>query len=514
MIQILDAPRWLVDASLMSWSDFGGSGYVEGFRFFNIGNEFKLPEGLVTPKLEINNAPGLLRLPRRLWAHQIRLIDCPSLKLLPEVSAYPESLHIIRCPRVSRIPEIMIPIYSLVLEDCDALRQLPRRSRSCWEGYRLRLKGREWYRIRLKYMPKLEGFAGQVSIMHLWVWSCPSIERLDQVKVMSSLDLHGCSALETLPTCSDKIGRIAVSDCPRLMVPELPVLKDSFLFDPLAGPSQLPALDPIPRVQEVVAPYLLEEITQSPGKAWPWPPGPPEAPSMDPKIQRTLQLLGMHSYEQLCALAALGNNLRAVVRERLRNARDPGRAMEEAISWLQAAAEKGDQILPGLILLEAEALGLGGLSPALNLCLSDLKAIGQGIHSTWPKAFDRLVSPAAFLDAVKVMDGPLVLHRPVLDFSELRDVREIHGPLWSDHRIRFRDCPKLEVLPDLIVVQDNLDIRDCESLMQFPKRLQVKGNLTVRNLPRIRAQTCVVQVGGDIRVEDAPGLSIIRVDSL
>ena len=150
----------------------------------------------------------------------------------------------------------------------------------------------------------------------------------------------------------------------------------------------------------------------------------------------------------------------------------------------------------------------------MNLCLGDLMAIGQGIHATWPKAFDRLVSPAAFLDAVAVMDGPLVIHRPMLDFSELRDVREIHGPLWSDHRIKFRDCPKLEVLPALMVVQDDLDIRDCESLWQFPKRLRVKGNLTVRNLPRLRAQTCVVQVGGKIRVEGAPGLRLIKVDSL
>jgi len=514
MIQILDAPRWLVDASQMSWTDAGGSGYVEGFRFFNVGEGFELPEGLVTPKLEIRNAPDLRRLPRRLWAQQIRLIDCPSLEALPERSAYPESLHIKRCPKIGRIPDVMIPHYSLVLEDCEALRQVRLSPRVSWDGGKISVKGGECYRVRLKSMRHLKEFSGPVSVMHLWIWNCPSIGRMKQVTVMSSLDIHGCGALETLPTCNRRIGRISVSDCPSLTDFEPPPLKDSIHYDPMDGPSQLPALAPIPRIQEILASPLLEIPVHPVDDAWPWPPVPAETPSVDPRTQLTMQLLGMHLYDQLYALVALGQEMRALVHEQLRAVGNPGRAVELAISLMVLAAERGDQLLPGLLLLEAEALGLGGLSPALNLCLADLKAIGQGIHSTWPKAFDRLVSPAAFLDAVEVMEGPLVLHRPVLDFSELRNVRKIHGPLWSDHRIKFRDCPKLEVLPALMVVQDNLDIRDCESLRQFPKRLQVKGNLKVRNLPRLRAQTCVVQIGGDIWVEDVPGLSLIRVDSL
>lgn len=64
--------------------------------------------------------------------------------------------------------------------------------------------------------------------------------------------------------------------------------------------------------------------------------------------------------------------------------------------------------------------------------------------------------------------------------------------------------PRLQALPDGLVVGNDLEIRNCPRFERLPERLEVPGDLTLHDLPTLEGLPADLKVGGTIRIRGCP----------
>ena len=252
--------------------------------------------------------------------------------------------------------------------------------------------------------------------------------------------------------------------------------------------------------------------------AWPWPPQGIQRSELDVDIERTGRALGMAPQDRLKLYVPAGATAASVVQGLMRQAADPVEAIGMGARLLSALLSCGDLRGALEVCLSAEQLGLGALSLGLSAQIEQHRS-GLGLNAVlgpfWGARVRNAKAPGIlrrleWYDSESV-PGPLVLTRGTY-LSQNTCLRWIDGPVWSGQPLWISDCPRLERLPDLIVVKGGLTIESCPRLTTFPRRLEVAGDLTLRNLPGLWAQRCRIQVSGEVRVEGCPGLRLDRMD--
>lgn len=502
MAMALDVPRWVIDANLAVGRDH----WDRGFRFSDLPTRRRLPEGLVARWLKVLRAPGLLRLPKNLWAERITLQDCPSLRLLRVGHAVPTFLTLIRCRRIESLSRAFSGLSWLTIQDCHSFQSLPRLRRARFGSCNLRLKN----------LPTLVEVSDRSVVSGLLAWHCPTLVHLRQVTLIGPgvLTIYGCLKLETLPKCGS-LSQLEVMDCPSLGEQMLPKASESHFYRPLGmAQGRWPAftLPPCAMPQDPEPVPLMKGICAR-LEAWPWPPDPPEPSCLEPAMVRTMGVLHLQPYDQIQVLTDATTHQQSLVRAFLRLEADPGRAVDLAASLLGTAADLGDRVMAAQVLAEMESMGLGALSPLWHLDPDRMARLGPGLLPRWPNGIGHVGDMRSFIDERGVVASPIVSCVGNYGFMELLNLREVRNPIWSRHAFCIRDCPSLEVLPDLLVVQDELVISDCPSLRSFPQRLEVRGDLAIHNLPRLQAQVCRIRVGGEVHLEGVPGLKLIPLDT-
>jgi len=490
MAMALDVPRWVIDANLSVGLDH----WDRGFRFSDLSTRRRLPEGLVARWLKVLRAPGLVRLPKNLWAERITLQDCPSLRVLRVGPAMPTFLTLIRCRRIESLSRAFSGLSWLTIQDCHSFHSLPglRRARfgSC--------------NLRLRDLPALVEVSDRSVVSGLLAWHCPALVHLRQVTLIGPgvLTLYGCLKLEVL-------------DCPALGEQVLPKASEGHFYRPLGmAQGRWPALTlhSCATLQEPESVPLVKGIGAH-VEAWPWPPDPQEPFCLKPAVVRTMGVLHLQTYDQIQVLTDATTHQQSLVRAFLRLETDPGRAVDLAARLLGTAADLGNRVMAAQVLAEMESMGLGALSPLWHLEPDRMASLGPGLLPRWPNGIGHVGDMRSFIDVQGVVKAPIVSCVGNYGFMELLNLRELRYPIWSRHAFCIRDCPRLEVLPDLLVVQDDLIISDCPSLRSFPRRLEVRGDLAIHNLPRLQAQVCRIRVGGEVHLEGVPGLKLIPLDT-
>jgi hypothetical protein len=495
LIKELRVPAWGVEASHRLDPSTGEM----GFAFQVVPRGRRLPEGLVSPYFAVTDSPDLRVFPRRLWSPWLSFQNVPRPKVLPSKVTGLACLTLIRCSGLKGTPRGMVLPELLEVRACAGIRSL--------RFLRRRDRAHVW--VNLAHLPGLQRFAPGSRLDELRIWKCPALERLDGVTVTGGVIIHACAALRTLPR-AETLNHLEVTDCPSLGWSRLPKVDPIARFDPWDGPSQWDSPERIPRSQSVVEPSLFPEGGWEP--VWPWPPPAVGSPAVDKGMNRVLVALGIPPLAQVRMHAHRCGNLQTVLEDLLADQPDPGSAVRLAMAWLREAAEARDAAMAKAILLEAEAMGIGALSVAMELPNEAMGALGLGLPDTWIRSFRSSDDQPRASDLKELVPGPMVLLHVWPPWVEQADLREVEGPLWVGEPLTIRDCPCLETLPASMAVHGDLTIEDCPALQRFPRHLEVHGNLMVRDLPRLGRTVCRARVSGRIEVSGAPRLSLMTLE--
>ena len=398
----------------------------------------------------------------------------------------------------------MVGSGSVRLTDCPRMKVLPK-------GY--------WINsMTLKDLPGIQALPFNLSdVGQLSIWRLPRLRDLSRLTVSRRLELQDCLALQLLPQVSKDICG-SVRGCPALLDQVLPPDAKNLQVAPTQEPAPVAGARPIPRSQEA-EPVPLAGFSEAEGLiAWPWPPQGLQRSELDVDIERTGRALGMAPLDRLKLHVAAGATAASVVRGLMRQAAGPAEAVHLGAQLLSALLSCGDLRGAIEVCLGAEQLGLGALSLGMSAQTEQHRS-SLGLNAVlgpfWGARARKARAPGIlrrleWYDSESV-PGPLVLtHGAYL--SQNAGLRWIDGPVWSAQALWISDCPRLERLPDLIVVKGGLTIESCPRLTTFPRRLEVAGDLTLRNLPGLWAHQCRIQVGGQVRVEGCPGLRLDRMD--
>ena len=477
---------------------------ADGLVFLKVQGQLQLPEGLVVRAFSLIGCHDVVRLPRRLWSGSVEAADCARLHRLSLGGGRVWHLEADQCPRLRGAALHMVGSGSVRLTDCPRMKVLPK-------GY--------WINIMtLKDLPGIQALPFNLSrVNQLSIWRLPRLRDLSRLTVNRRLELQDCLALQLLPQVGKDICG-SVRGCPALLDQVLPPDAKNLLVAPTQEPSRVAGARPMPGSQEA-EPVPLTGFSETEGViAWPWPPQGIQRSELDVDIERTGRALGMPPQDRLELHVAAGATAASVVQGLMRQAADPVEAIGMGARLLSALLSCGDLRGALEVCLSAEQLGLGALSLGLSAQIEQHRS-GLGLNAVlgpfWGARVRNAKAPGIlrrleWYDSESV-PGPLVLTRGTY-LSQNTCLRWIDGPVWSGQPLWISDCPRLERLPDLIVVKGGLTIESCPRLTTFPRRLEVAGDLTLRNLPGLWAQRCRIQVDGEVRVEGCPGLRLDRMD--
>jgi hypothetical protein len=173
----------------------------------NLTRSTRLPGDLTVNALELENAPGLERLPDRLNVRRLSIIgNWNPGRLLEGLSCYELSL---KGTSIDSIPSMLRVEYRLDLESCTALEQLPANLkvgslvlRNCI-SLRALPEGLETYFLDINGCTGIEGWPARASV---------SVGRLSA---------RGCAQLRGLPPWLTRIAQLDLRDCANVSgVPE------------------------------------------------------------------------------------------------------------------------------------------------------------------------------------------------------------------------------------------------------------------------------------------------------
>ena len=480
-----------------------GGSQVDGLTFLKLQGALRLPAGLVVHAFTLIGCHGVLRLPRRLWAGRVEAADCARLDRLVLGGGRVWHLEADRCPRLREVG--LLTNGDVRLTDCPRLRVLP--------------KGSWMNSLTLKDLPSIQALPSNLlRVGQLSIWRLPRLQDLSSLNVSGRLVLQDCSGLRQLPQVEPAISG-SVLDCPALVDQPFPPDARGLLMPPSQHSETGAGGCAIPRTQEAELVPLAGLREPERLSAWPWPPEGFQGSDLDADIERIGRALGMPPGDRLGLHVAAGIPPSSVVRGLMLQAAGPVEAVHLGASLLGASLSRRDLRGALEVCLGAEQLGLGALSLGLALRRSeqpqaslDLDAVLGPFWGARVRQAKRTVGKGrlSWHDSESI-PGPLVLTHWG-NLSQNTCLRWIDGPVWSAQPLWISDCPRLERLPDLIVVKGGLTIESCPRLAAFPRRLDVTGDLTLRNLPGLWAQQCRIQVGGQVRVEGCPGLRLDRMD--
>ena len=480
-----------------------GGSQIDGLTFLKVQGPLRLPAGLVVRAFTLIGCHGVLRLPRRLWAGRVESADCARLDRLVLGGGRVWHLEGDRCPRLREVG--LLTNGDVRLTDCPRLRVLP--------------KGSWMNSLTLKDLPRIQALPPSLQCVgQLSIWRLPRLQDLSSLNVSGRLVLQDCSGLRQLPQVEPGISG-SVLDCPALVDQAFPPDAKGLLMPPSQHSETGAGGCAIPRTQAAELVHLAGFSEPESLFAWHWPPQGIQGSDLDADIERIGSALGMPPGDRLGLHVAAGIPPSSVVRGLLLQAADPAEAVRLGASLLGASLARRDLRGALEVCLGGEQLGLGALSLGLALRRSghpqaslDLDAVLGPFWGARVKQAKRTVGKGrlSWHDSESI-PGPLVLTHWG-NLSQNTGLRWIDGPVWSAQALWISDCPRLERLPDLIVVKGGLTIESCPRLTTFPRRLEVAGDLTLRNLPGLWAQRCQIQVGGEVQVEGCPGLRLDRMD--
>ena len=231
---------------------------------------------------------------------------------------------------------------------------------------------------------------------------------------------------------------------------------------------------------------------------------------MDGPLDATLRALGLTPLDRLRCHAGTGLSMSEILKADLSLTKDPHSALVVLMQVLIEALEAEDGEVVQVILDQAEHFGIG----ILSLWLAAPEERKQVLNELWPSCLKGIpVGPSTSLEHVSrvlgSVPGPLVLNGWRKAVSEGLGPNRIEGPLRVKGSLSLEDCTELESLPDLMVVEKDLEICRCPALRRFPKRLEVGGNLTVHDLPRLERSLCRATIGGQVKVRRSPALRLV-----
>ena len=499
MIQELEVPRWLVDASL----DPHQMPYEGGMAFWNLPVNVRLPEGLVLPHFNLFAAPGVKRLPRRVWTYDVTLMHCPALQALPCWSGRPGDLNIWNCPQLTTIPQEMGPMNHFFLRGCEQLVDIPP----------LAPLQNLYNRVMLKDLPRLVRIGIRGCVQNLTVWNCPSLRGLDGFTVTEVIEVDRCPSLTSLPgTVVGIQGHIrdclALASLDRIEI--MPADRGLVKYQPYRGACQLPPARPMPSVQVVEARPLFPPAVMEEDPSWTWPPRP--RAQQGSSIDLTLRTLGLSPLDRIRCLAKSGTSLDKVIGRAIDHEESPARALELVLASLGEALKGGDREAAEVLLRQADQAGLGLLSLWIALAIPERETIVNLVpacRTLYPLLATSLESFSESLGGIR---GSLIINTHT-DLGPGFGPRNLGERLWVEGDLTINDCSELEALPDLLIVQGDLWVSRCPALRHFPKRLEVSGDLAIDELPRLERSLCRASVGGYTSVSSAPGLEIIQLGS-
>ena len=234
-------------------------------EFWELGKSERLPDGLVVWEFNLLFSETITRLPRRLWARNVSVVDCLVLRSLEGSVVPPGHLQVLGCPRLKALPERFGPRDGLTLRDCAAIEEVTAITRHPGD----------WSYVNLERLPRLKRLHSGGPVQNLHVQDCPNLKSIAGFLVLQELEINRCAVLETLPRFGGPVsGRVL--DCPGLAGSYLihaPLPEGSTLeFMPLRGACRLPPAERIPAAQPVEVRALLPPSDFTEGSAWPWPP--------------------------------------------------------------------------------------------------------------------------------------------------------------------------------------------------------------------------------------------------
>ena len=480
-----------------------GGSQGDGLAFLKVQGPLRLPAGLVVHTFTLIGCHGVLRLPRRLWASRLEAADCAGLDRLVVGGGRVWHLEADRCPRLRDAG--LLTNGPVRMTDCPWLRVLP--------------KGSWMNSLTLKGLPSIQALPSNLQCVgELSIWRLPRLQDLSSLNVSGHLVLQDCSGLRQLPQVEPGISG-SVLDCPALVDQALPTDAKGRLMAPSQHSAAGAMVRPVPRIQEVELAPLAGFREPECLSTWPWPPRGSQGSDLDADIERIGRALGIPPGDRQGLHVAAGIPPSSVVRGLLLQAADPAEAVHLGASLLGASLARRDLRGALEVCLAAEDLGLGTLSLGLALRRSEHPQASLDLDAVlgpfWGARVRQAKRPGdkgrlQWHDS-ESLPGPLVLTRWG-NLTQNTSLRWIDGPVWSAQSLWISDCPRLERLPDLIVVKGGLTIESCPRLTTFPRRLEVAGDLTLRNLPGLWAQRCRIQVSGEVRVEGCPGLRLDRMD--
>ena len=499
LIQLLNPPRWLIDACLFPF--FWEAN--QGLFIKELPKGAHLPEGLVSTKWGLLDSPHLRRMPNRIWAESLLIGQCSSLERLPMLVCRPVDVDVSGCHRLKVIPTRAGPVNLFSLGDCKELRAVPP----------LPEHGTFWSEVNLNGLPRLRRISQRGSVHGLFVRDCPNLLGLSEFTVDYELVVHRCPALRSLPKFKGRVkGR--VTDCPGLgevdLAGALPEEGSALKVQPLRGACRLPPILPKPTVQSVVMAPLLPSSAFEDGLAWPWPPVPRMV--RNAPLDRALIALGLSILEQMYCQVQPGRTLANVVYDRLSNSANPGAALRLVRGLICESLAKGDTSAFEILLCQADIFGIGLLSIWLALSDEQREAMLPLLPSWWRVRLAGTSNLEEISEALDGVPGPLIFAGNAYVGHGLGPTA-IQGPVWVGGGAEFNDVSELEGLPDLMVVKGDLVITKCPALRHFPGRLEVGGDLSIDGLPRLERSVCRVAVGGKTAVLNAPALRLVPLGS-
>ena len=504
LIQLLDVPRWAIDACLYT-SDFMEKGEMV---FHQLPKGASLPEGLVIPKLVISNSLHIRRLPDRTRVNTIEISECAALESIPAFRCRPWAMFLFGCHQLKTIPAKGGPNNSLVMGNCKGFMELAT----------IPVHGPGLSNVTLRNLPQLKRISKRGAINALHVRSCPSLESLQAVTVDRELLVHRCLALRTLPRFRGQI-RGHVTDCPGLvgtdLAEALPEKGSTLKVQPFRGSYSLPPVQAVPSTQPVAISPLLPSSAFEDGPAWPWPPFP--RMPIDSAFDSALEAFGLPRLDRMKCQVGADFPLSEVIHRWLSNTANPGVALDHLQEMIDAAMSETEGRAFEVLLHQAERFGIGLVSVWLALSGDRRRAMTARLPISWSGALADAYCLEGVSEALDGIPGSLVIARQNCcvgpGLGPGLGPKAITGPLWARGNLTIDDCLELDLLPDLMVVKGNLRIANCPSLSNFPKRLEVDGDLTVENLPRLERSVCRVAVGGETTVRNTPSLQLVTPGS-